>query len=313
MRRAAAENKIEVRALTHGHYYGTPLAENILPGVCTVGYWNARSEQNWKLAWHRNEGLELDFEASGSNGFATTENQASLRSDDLAVVRPWQLHQIGTPSVRRGVRLWLILDVGITDPNSAWSWPSWVSLTDPDKARLTSILLNLRHPVFHLPKKYARAWKNLYRELQNGDDEVNYSRIALLINEILFSLMTFAEDARCFYSSDTPLSLRIIQDFIRDFELRPHLLRQPWTVALMAKQCGLSVSTFCARFRECTNMSPNQYLIQARIDQAQKLLARGEVDSVAQLADEAGFATSQYFATVFKKITGRSPSEFLDS
>lgn len=313
MRKAAAENRIEVRAITHGHYFGHSLPDDLLPGISTVGYWNARSDQDWKLSWHRNEGLELDYQESGCNGFSTTDQESLLRAGDLAVIRPWQLHQIGVPNVRRGIRVWLILDVGITDPTSRWQWPSWIALTESDKNRLSSFLLNSSNPVLHLPKKYGIHWKELHKELQNEKDRIPYSRIAIIINEILFSLMETTCDPDRFSPSETPLVLRIIQDFLRDFELRPHLLLQNWTIAEMAKQCGMSTAGFCAHFREFTNMSPIQYLNQARIKRAQDLLKEDPSYPISSLAADVGFTTSQYFATVFKKISGKPPSEFIEN
>ncbi len=311
MRTAAAENRIEVRAVTHGHYYGTSLPEELLPGICTVGYWNAQADQNWNLAWHRNEGLELDYQDSGRNGFATPEHQTVLRSGDLAVTRPWQLHQIGVPHVARGIRVWLILDVGITNPNSKWRWPKWIALTDADKDRLADSLLNLGNPVVNLPKKHAAYWKELLKELRVPDGQTNHSRIAVIVNEIVYSLLETVVDQNHFVPSDTPLVLRIIQDFLRDFEVRPHLLLQNWTLTEMARQCGMSPAGFCSHFREFTNMSPKQYLNQARIKRAQELLTNDPDYPIAHLATDVGFTTSQYFATVFKKTAGVTPSEFV--
>lgn len=313
MRQAAAENRIEVRAITHGHYFGSSLPDDLLPGISTVGYWNARMDQDWTLSWHRNEGLELDFQESGCNGFSTAEQESLLSAGDLAIIRPWQLHQIGIPHVRRGIRIWVILDVGITNPNSRWRWPSWIALTESDKNQLSSFLLNSRNPVLHLSKKHVIHWKSLLKELQNEKDRINYSRIAIIINEILYSLLETTCDPDRFSPSDTPLVLRIIQDFLRDFELRPHLLLQNWTIPKMAKQCGMSSAGFYTHFREFTNMSPNQFLNQTRIKRAMEILQQDPDYPIAAIAADVGFTTSQYFATVFKKITGQTPSEFIET
>lgn len=311
MRQAAAENRIEVRAVTHGHYYGTSMPDQLLPGICTVGYWNAQKDQDWNLAWHRNEGLELDYQESGRNGFATLEYQSDMQSGDLAVVRPWQLHQIGVPQVTRGIRVWLILDVGITNPNSKWQWPQWIALTDADKNRLASSLLNLGNPIVSLPKKHMIHWKNLLKELRAPEGQTNHSRIAVIVNEIVYSLLETLVGQNHFVPSETPLVLRIIHDFLRDFEVRPHLLLQDWTLAQMSRQCGMSPASFCSHFREFTNMSPKQYLNQARIKRACELLTENPDYPIVHLAADVGFASSQYFATVFKKMTGSTPSQFV--
>ena len=56
-------------------------------------------------------------------------------------------------------------------------------------------------------------------------------------------------------------------------------------------------------------MSPWQYILKVRIEAAkQRLAARDE--SITQIAMRLGFASSQYFATTFKRITGVTPRAY---
>ena len=66
---AHARGQVSLHALCHGHYPGTSLPKEILPGVKSVGFWDARENQDWGLDWHRNEGVEVTFLESGKLDF----------------------------------------------------------------------------------------------------------------------------------------------------------------------------------------------------------------------------------------------------
>ena len=100
--KAMAQQALTMRAFTHRHYPGEPLPKHILPGLLSVGYWNAEHKQNWRLDWHRNEGLELTFLRSGSVEFATVNHSQTLVPNNMTICRPWQLHRVGIPFVDTG-------------------------------------------------------------------------------------------------------------------------------------------------------------------------------------------------------------------
>ena len=62
---AAKAGQVRHQALVCGHYPGQKLPRGALPGVKTVGFWDADHPQDWGLDWHRNEGIELTFLETG--------------------------------------------------------------------------------------------------------------------------------------------------------------------------------------------------------------------------------------------------------
>jgi len=56
--------------------------------------------------------------------------------------------------------------------------------------------------------------------------------------------------------------------------------------------------------------SIKQHLLHLRIEEAKRLLAHGR-SSVTTVAFELGFASSQHFATVFRRMVGCTPSSFM--
>ncbi|MEK6794067.1 MAG: AraC family transcriptional regulator [Spirochaetota bacterium] len=80
----------------------------------------------------------------------------------------------------------------------------------------------------------------------------------------------------------------------------------------LAEKCGLSRRHFSRLFRNMYRKSPMEYLMDARIREAIKLLASGE-HSITEAALETGFDDSNYFSRAFRKVTGVSPRAYRDS
>lgn len=80
------------------------------------------------------------------------------------------------------------------------------------------------------------------------------------------------------------------------------------TLPDMVQSSGLDAATFRKHFCALTGLSPLQYLTRLRLQNAKERMARGT--NVTEIAHELGFSSSQYFATVFRKYEGLTPSEF---
>ncbi|WP_159084016.1 helix-turn-helix domain-containing protein [Saccharobesus litoralis] len=78
----------------------------------------------------------------------------------------------------------------------------------------------------------------------------------------------------------------------------------------LSKQLGMSESYIRRIFKKQTNQTINQYLSDYRIEQAKILL---QSLSVTDTAFSVGFNDANYFSTVFKKLTGQSPTEYQQS
>ncbi|TVR53144.1 MAG: AraC family transcriptional regulator [Puniceicoccaceae bacterium] len=85
-------------------------------------------------------------------------------------------------------------------------------------------------------------------------------------------------------------------------------LGDPLPVPDLAERAGLSVSRFQALFRVATGLPPGEYVLRRRIERAGELLVCTD-RSITAIAFSLGFASSQYFATAFRRYTGRSPRE----
>jgi transcriptional regulator GlxA family with amidase domain len=83
-------------------------------------------------------------------------------------------------------------------------------------------------------------------------------------------------------------------------------LREPLTVAAMARHAGCSERTFARRFRAETGTTPLQWLLAQRVLHARRLLEATDL-AVEDVAGEAGFGTPASLRAHFRRSTATTP------
>jgi AraC-like DNA-binding protein len=76
----------------------------------------------------------------------------------------------------------------------------------------------------------------------------------------------------------------------------------------LAESSSMSLSHFKQRFRKEVGLPPREYILRQKIDRAGEMLTSGM--RITDIAHELGFSSSQYFATVFRRYSGVSPTKY---
>jgi AraC family L-rhamnose operon regulatory protein RhaS len=214
---------------------------------------------------------------------------------------------VGNPAVASSRLHWLILDVGVRRPNQPWRWPSWVVLSPPDLRRLTTLLRHNEQPVWHVGGEVGRCFERLTGAVEQGPGPSAETRLKLEINALLAAILDILDRRRVPLDRRLSSNRRTVELFLS--ELRKNLGGE-WTLEAMAEQCGLGRSRFAHYCRMVTNLPPMAYLAQCRLkESARKLISRPDL-SVTEIALSSGFPSSQYFATLFRKQMGTTPTEY---
>lgn len=100
----------------------------------------------------------------------------------------------------------------------------------------------------------------------------------------------------------SPRHERLVIEYMR------HHLASNISVDDIAAECGISAGHFTKAFFQSTGLTPHQWILRARIDQAKALLGQGL--DLASIATSCGFSDQSHFSRVFKKITGFSPAKW---
>ena len=89
--------------------------------------------------------------------------------------------------------------------------------------------------------------------------------------------------------------------------------RQPYSLERLATSFGCKPAYLLRLYRKVSGSTPTQDLIRLRIERAKRLLVGHPHLEIKQVAAAVGYEDALYFSRLFKKETGRSPSEFRDS
>ncbi|MDD4515912.1 hybrid sensor histidine kinase/response regulator transcription factor [Massilibacteroides sp.] len=78
----------------------------------------------------------------------------------------------------------------------------------------------------------------------------------------------------------------------------------------LAKQLGLSRSSFYTKFKGLTGMTPNDFVLNYKLNFAARLLKENQSTQITEIADQTGFSSARYFTQCFKKQFHTTPAEF---
>jgi AraC-like DNA-binding protein len=84
---------------------------------------------------------------------------------------------------------------------------------------------------------------------------------------------------------------------------------EPIDLTRYAKMCYVSRDRFLHMFKAHTGVSPYKYQLQIRIDRATEMLIYSSV-SINEISLAVGFRDCSYFCRIFKKFTGKTPTQY---
>ncbi len=102
-----------------------------------------------------------------------------------------------------------------------------------------------------------------------------------------------------------PRRMRLAKNFI------DKNYNEPIYVYLLADVAGISEVHFRNEFKRCFGVPPLEYIKSVRINNAKQQLRSG-YHTVSEVATMCGFDSISYFSYEFKRLTGKTPKEYLN-
>lgn len=302
---AARRGEVKLAAWTRGGYPGTPLDAR-LPGLCTAGFWDASRPQSWGLKRHCNEGVKIAYVARGTVALDVDGVSHTLQTGQMFIIRPWQLHAIGSPDVGPSKLIWTLIDLGVRRPDSTWLWPEWFLWSEADARQLTDFMALNDKSVFAASRDTAAGFEALRCLIETSTPAAGETKLKLLINTLMVAILDQMRADPPPMSADFATSRKTVEVFLGRLAFA---LDRDWTLDDMAGECGLSRTRFAHYCNLITNQTPIRYLRQLRLKHASTLIRREPHRSLTDIAMSSGFGSSQYFSNAYKREFGVSPSQ----
>ena len=174
-------------------------------------------------------------------------------------------------------------------------------------------LIDALPPHIHI-KNYGEAsgmWLESTLRLigaETGRDHLGSNLIALKMSEIIFAqaLRYYLEKE----GHDTPVLAGFADPHVARTLTAIHKAPEfPWTLERLSEIAGLSRTAFSNRFSRCVAMTPLGYLTNWRLQIARQKLATTN-DTIAEIAEKAGYQSEAAFSRVFKKHHSNAPATY---
>lgn len=165
--------------------------------------------------------------------------------------------------------------------------------------------LSVKNPIFEIGvhANLVQSYNDIFKLVENG--KAGYQQFAASISRRLLGEILFLERNKSVDSSTDQL----IQN-IKIYILKNISEKIDWYE--VSRQQGVSYSKLRKEFKAYMDMSPGQYQLQLRINQA-KLMLSQSIRPIKLIATLLGFQNEYYFNTIFKKKTGTAPGIYRNS
>lgn len=85
-------------------------------------------------------------------------------------------------------------------------------------------------------------------------------------------------------------------------------LDQDLSLVELANVVNISPTYFASLFKQAMKISPHQYVIQQRVEQAKVMLSKTDL-AIADIALQVGFSSQSHLTQQFKRLTGMTPKQ----
>ncbi|MFD2037166.1 two-component regulator propeller domain-containing protein [Belliella marina] len=155
--------------------------------------------------------------------------------------------------------------------------------------------------------------------LENGADDylskpVNPVILKTKVNNILKNRKLFQEnfkEKKKIKIKQTTLP-KVDDEFLNNAKkfVEKNIEKEDLNVNTMAKELGISRTKLYFKIKTLTNKTPNEYILDIRLQKAAKIISRYPHKSLADVAYQTGFSTARYFSKCFKNHFGVNPSQY---
>jgi AraC-like DNA-binding protein len=240
--------------------------------------------------------IEICYSDKGSQWFAVEQQRYLVKGGDVFIHFPDELHGSGGHPEEKGCLYWFI-----------------IKAPDGGKKKVLSTTGYLVNELIHKNRRHFRGDGTIKKmldeifkvsRLDGESQQMLEIKTTLLTQFFLLKLIDLANKK----TNDTDNErLRKIYDLIE------RRITQNLTIETLANEVNLSESRFKNWFRDLSGFTPLDFVQRRRVEFAVLKIKEKPHINFKDLAFELNFSSQQYFTTVIKKFTGKTPSEIKEA
>ncbi len=268
-----------------------------IPELIMLGYDECHTAK--RLPAHSHPGaMEIFYIANGSVRWRVTsdsgEEDYDIQGGHVFCTWPGEIHGGIDDVWHPSEQYWLLLDLPERPP------AGYLGLNSEEAKAVHNGLWHLPRRRFAAPERIGEYIYDLI-ETHKQTDRLSTLRARTILLRLLTDIIRYSEQPAepAGYSQIVKTAVAMMEQNIED----------PYSVPELAEAVGMSVSHFHRCFKAETGLAPGDYYVRHRVSVAARMIADTDLP-LSEVAKRCGFGSSQYLATCFRRVTGRTPSSY---
>jgi AraC-like DNA-binding protein/mannose-6-phosphate isomerase-like protein (cupin superfamily) len=256
---------------------------------------------DFRMPFHTHNAVEIMYVIEGKCVVDTDNDSFALKKGDFIVLDANVSHRL----VVEHDSPCRMLNIEFAFTGKEGVFPSIKDLAAENQALAS--LLTMERPYFVLRdlNEVYHTLKSLVLELDERG-MANELMVQLLLSQLLIRIARLAEEAENSEPQQTDLYVKKAVAYIH------HHYDCDIQVKDIAAAVNLHPGYLHRIFKTHMDCTVMEYLSSQRVEKAKMLLAHTDI-TVIEISDYIGINSRQYFSSIFKKHTGKSPLEFRKS
>lgn len=265
-----------------------------VPGVAVMAEQTLlQSERNLPPHFHKDQ-MEICYFVSGERLYSISGEVYKVGANQVFITWPNEIHWVDAAPYGKA----LFYYIRVKLPRNPGRY---MGLAAQEAATLVEALRDMPRRHFDLDASMRKMLTEAFDIARGEPSKTLGLDLALTLSRWLLLLTRFAgrkpEDG-------------ISPDIARSLEIMRTVAAELTCVGELAEAVGLSPSRFKAKFKQEVGLSPWEYVLRRKVFLGGQMLRKGG-ENVTRVAMRLGFASSQHFASTFRRFTGLTPTAFV--
>ena len=265
-----------------------------IDGIPVLGVNKARN-MSAGAELHRHAAMEITVCEHGAVKFDADGRAWTLLPGTVFVTQPGSVHRLRS-NVRGSILRWIFVSL----PKKGGTF---LGLSKEESATLARRLKGLGEWLYRMPAADLHLIGDLMDDYERPAVASEMRRVRFRADALKFLLSVIDSTP---VQSDIPAASRI-------YSIITQMRRSPekeYPVEKLMADTGMSETSLATAFKRDTGQTPHEFLVTCRIRKAMDTLSKDPSVPITKLAITLGFASSQHFASRFRRETGKTPSEW---